>query len=150
LIRTTWALVKKVWAVRFLRFLIIGSVNAIFGYSIFALFILLGLHYVFASLLGQICGILFNFKTTGKIVFKNKNNRLLFKFIGVYFITYLVNIGLLKLFAFIGISSLVAGAIIIIPVALLSYYLSKRYVFKTANKPMNSQCYDNVRKIEKI
>jgi putative flippase GtrA len=150
LIKAIWALVKRVWAVRFLRFLIIGGVNAAFGYSIFALFILLGLHYVFASLLGQICGILFNFKTTGEIVFKNRNNRLLFKFIGVYFITYLVNIGLLKLFAVIGVSSLAAGAIIIIPVALLSYYLSKRYVFKTANKQINRQCYGSVRKIEKI
>jgi putative flippase GtrA len=96
---------------------------------VFALFILLHLHYVLAALLGHICGILFNFRTTGTIVFKNKNNGLIFRFFGVYAIAYLLNIGLLKIFSTFGVGSLIAGAIIILPVALVSYVLNRKFVF---------------------
>jgi putative flippase GtrA len=112
----------------------VGGVNTVFGYTVFAVFILLGLHYVLAALLGQICGILFNFKTTGTIVFRNKDNRLISRFFGVYLFTYLLTIGLLKVFDFYGIGSLVAGAIIILPIALLSFSLNRKFVFNTLDK----------------
>ena len=110
-----------------------GGINTAFGYSVFALFILLGLHYVLAALLSQICGILFNFKTTGTIVFKNRDNRLILRFFSVYALTYLISIGLLKLFDMAGIGSLVAGAIIVLPIAVVSFLLMRRFVFKTLN-----------------
>jgi putative flippase GtrA len=113
-----------------LRFLVVGGINTLFGYSVFALFILLHLHYVLAALLAQICGVLFNFKTTGFLVFKNKDNRLVFRFFGVYLFTYLLNIGLLKLFDLNGVSnSLVAGAFIALPLALISFILNRKFVF---------------------
>jgi putative flippase GtrA len=118
------------WSVPFIRFLFVGGINTLFSYLIFALFILLGLHYVFASLFAYICGILFNFKTIGTIVFKNKDNRLIFRFFGVYLVAYLVNIGLLKLFDLVGVKSLVAAAIIALPVALFSYSLNRKFVFR--------------------
>ena len=77
-----------------------GGVNTAFGYGVFALFILLNRHFrvcspeaelVLAPLISQICGILFNFKTTGTIVFRNRNNRLILRFFAVYSITYLLN-----------------------------------------------------------
>lgn len=109
----------------------VGGINALFGYSVFALFILLGLHYVLAALLATICGILFNFKTTGKLVFKNKDNRLIFRFFGVYLITYFLIVGLLKLFDMAGVAPLVAGAIIVLPMGVVSFLLMKKLVFKT-------------------
>jgi putative flippase GtrA len=109
----------------------VGAINTIFGYGAFALFILLGLHYVLAALLGQICGILFNFKTTGTIVFKNKNNRLIFRFFGVYLITYLLSIGSLRVFEIAGIGSLVAAAIMVLPVSFVGFLLQRRFVFKS-------------------
>jgi putative flippase GtrA len=84
-----------------------------------------------AAFFSTVCGILFNFKTTGTIVFRNKNNRLIFKFFGVYLFTYLLNIGLLEVFERFGVGPLVAGAIIILPVSLLSFFLNKRFVFNT-------------------
>ena len=106
-----------------------GGVNTAFGFTAFAVFILLGLPKELAALLSTICGILFNFKTTGTIVFKNKENRLIFRFFGVYLFTYLLNIGLLDIFEIYGVGPLVAGAIIILPVSLLSFLLNKRFVF---------------------
>jgi len=115
----------------FLRFLVVGGVNTLFSFAVYALLILLGLHYVLAALISTICGILFNFKTTGTLVFKNRDNRLLLRFFGVYTFTYFINIGLLKLFDMAGVGSLVAGAIIVLPMAVVSFLLMRRFVFKT-------------------
>lgn len=124
-------IIRRLWAIPFLRFLVVGGINTVFGYTVFAIFILLQLHYVIAALLAQICGILFNFKTTGTIVFKNRNNRLIFRFFGVYLITYLLIIGLLKVFDLYGVGSLVAGAIIVLPMAFVSFLLMRKFVFST-------------------
>ena len=107
----------------------VGTINTVFGYGVFALLIVLHLHYTLASLLAQICGVLFNFKTTGTLVFKNKNNRLVFRFVGVYLVTYLITLGILKLFNVWGVNNLIAGAIAFLPMALFSYLLNKRLVF---------------------
>ena len=132
------ALIRRLWAIQFLRFLVVGGVNTAFGYGVFAAMILLHVHYAVAALVSQICGILFNFKTTGTLVFKNKNNRLIFKFFGVYGITYLLTIGLLKIFNIYGVNNLIAGAIIVLPMSLVSFTLMKRFVFKTSGKkPVN-------------
>lgn len=131
MIKQTIAIIRKLWSIQFLRFLVVGGINTVFGYAVFAVLILLQLHYVIAALLATICGILFNFKTTGTIVFTNKDNRLLFRFFGVYLITYLLNIGLLKVFDLYGVSNLIAGAIIVLPVSLLGFLLQKKYVFKS-------------------
>jgi putative flippase GtrA len=111
---------------------------------VFALLILLNRHLkvcspevelVVAPLISQVCGILFNFKTTGTIVFRNKNNRLIFRFFGVYLFTYLLNYGVLRLLEdSCGISRLVGGAIIVLPLSLLAYCLHKRFVFNTIDK----------------
>jgi putative flippase GtrA len=134
LIKQIIAMVRRLWAIQFLRFLVVGAVNTAFGYGVFAGFILLHLHYTVAALLATICGVLFNFKTTGVLVFENKNNRLIFRFFGVYAITYLLTIGLLKVFNFYNVSNLIGGAIIALPIAFISFSLSKKLVFRALNR----------------
>ena len=67
-------------------------------------------------------------------MFKNKDNRLIFRFFGVYLVAYLLNIGLLDIFEIYSVGPLVAGAIIILPVSLLSFLLNKRFVFNALDK----------------
>jgi putative flippase GtrA len=124
--------VKEKIDIKFIKFLFVGGLNTLFGYGIFALLIYLGLHYALAAGLGTVLGILFNFKTTGVLVFKNHDNRLIFKFFGVYGITYIVNVLALSVFNFFQISNYIAGAILILPMAVLSFILFKKYVFKEA------------------
>ena len=134
MIRRIIDLIRRLWAIPFLRFLVVGGINTVFGYGIFALFILVGLHYILAALISTICGILFNFKTTGAIVFRNRDNRLNFRFFGIYLFTYLLNIGLLKIFDMAGIGSLVSGAIIVLPMAFVSFLLMRKFVFRNLGK----------------
>lgn len=115
---------------KFIRFLIVGGLNTLFGYFMFALFIFLNFHYSIASLSATILGILFNFKTTGRLVFGNRDNVLIFKFFGVYTIIYFMNIAILKVFSIYKVDMYLAGALLLLPTAVLSFMLNKKFVFK--------------------
>ncbi|WP_081890143.1 GtrA family protein [Paenibacillus tyrfis] len=122
-------MITKIFHNKFVKFLFVGGLNTLFGYSLFALFIFAGVHYTFASLFSTILGILFNFKTTGTLVFNNKKNSLFVKFIIVYGVIYLVNVSLLKLLSLYIANVYISGAIILLPLAILSYVLNKKFVF---------------------
>lgn len=120
-----------------IRFFIVGGVNTVFGYSVFAFLIYLGLHYSIAALAGTFIGVLFNFKTTGKLVFKNSDNTLIIRFFAVYGIVYLLNVTGLAFFNHIQINNYVAGAILIVPVGVIAFLLNKKFVFNKS-KPLNN------------
>ncbi len=116
---------------QFIKFLFVGGINTLFGYSVFSLCTFFNLHYTLSTLTATILGILFNFKTTGCIVFKNNNNNLIFKFLLVYGFVYLLTIGILKLFTIIGLNNMYINyAILLLPNAVLSFLLMKKFVFK--------------------
>ena len=114
---------------RFLRFLLVGGLNTLFGYAVYAVLILLHVHYAVAAFVGTVLGVLFNFKTTGILVFGTRDNRLIFRFVGVYVITYILNVSCLRAFAAFDVNMLLAGAILILPLAVVSYSLNKYLVF---------------------
>jgi putative flippase GtrA len=115
--------------IRFIRFLLVGVLNTVFGYAVFAVFILLDLHYAVAALLSTICGVLFNFKTTGRLVFGNRDNSLLVRFFGVYAITYVLSILYLRVCTAYQWNVLTAAAVMTPPMAILSYTLNRLFVF---------------------
>ncbi len=120
---------------RFVKFLFVGVINTLFGYGVFAFFNFLHFHYTVSTLLATILGILFNFKTTGVIVFKNNDNKLLIRFLAVYTLMYFVAILELKLLTMINLINMYINyAMIILPNALLSYLLMKNFVFLRLNK----------------
>jgi len=121
--------VQDLIQIRFLRFLVVGGINTLFGYSVYALLLFLNVHYSLAAVVATILGILFNFKTTGRIVFNSRDNRLLVKFVGVYAFLCLVNILVLKLFDGFQVDLYLAGFIMLLPMALFGYFLNKMFVF---------------------
>ena len=143
--------IRKVLRNKIIRFFFVGGINTVFGYSLFALLIFIGLHYTIAGLIATVLGILFNFKTIGLIVFNNNNNRILYKFIGVYGINYVISILLLTLLEQSGIDTFlskeffqitnllifkiprinacIGGAILVIPMGLFAYALNHHFVF---------------------
>ena len=115
---------------KFVKFLFVGLINTIFGYSVFALCIFLKLHYALAVLIATVLGVLFNFKTTGIIVFKNNNNNLIFKFIAVYIVAYILSVLFLKLCLILGFNNMyINSAVIILPNSFITYILMKKFVF---------------------
>jgi len=114
----------------FIRFLLVGGLNTAFGYSIYALLLYAGIHFSLASFISTCLGVLFNFKTVGRLVFKNSKSSLFVKFAGVYLFVYLVSIGCLNFFNINNVNMYIAGAILIFPMAVLSFCLNKLFVFK--------------------
>ncbi len=122
--------VKRLLQNKFLRFFIVSGINTIFGYGLFALLIYLDIPYPLALFISTIAGILFNFNTIGILVFKNHNNILFIKFIMIYGLTYLLNLGSLTVIKSIGINLYLGAAILVIPIGTLTFILNKVYVFK--------------------
>lgn len=110
-------------------FLAVGVLNTAFGYGCFVVFLRLQLHYALAALFSTILGVLFNFRTIGWIVFRNRDNGLLLRFIGVYAAIYGINLLGLRLLIGIGVGPVLGGAVLLLPSALLAYFLQKRFVF---------------------
>ena len=133
-------LVGNVKKHRFVRFLLVGVLNTIFGYFLYGTLILIGLDYKLAVLLATILGVLFNFQTTGKLVFGSKNNKLIFRFVLVYVVTFLLNVEALRIVDAIDIGieqktkMLIAGAILVLPMAVISFILMKLFVFREGSQ----------------
>lgn len=116
---------------RFIKFVLVGILNTIFGYSCFAFFIYRGFGDISAPFFANLLSILFNFKTYGYLVFKNPDNHLIFKFSAVYSIVYVLNVCGLILMANAGFENrYISGLILLMPLALFAYYLNGKYVFK--------------------
>jgi len=131
-----WIYTKFCWGFlqnferRFIKFLFVGGINTLFGYSMYALFVTLSFQPSTALLISYILGVFWNFKTTGSIVFKNKNNKLIFKFFISYVFTYYVNDTSLNfLIDYLHINKYLAEAIVIPPVAVLSFLIFKTFIF---------------------
>jgi putative flippase GtrA len=120
---------------QFIRFLFVGVINTIFGYAVYGLCLLAGLHYSIASLTATCLGVLFNFNTTGKFVFKNKNKWLLIQFIGVYAAMYAIGVAFIAMLHTYVESLYACGAITTVCMPLLSFYLNKHYVFSPIKQP---------------
>ena len=125
-----WGAFRKIDE-KFFKFLFVGFLNTVVSYMLYAFFVAIGLVPNLALFFQYILGVLWNFKTTGVIVFKNHNNKLIFKFIGTYIITFSINSLFLNLLAVkIGLNEYLSQAILVLPVAVLSFLLFKFWVFK--------------------
>src|ERR1700744_6247561 len=114
----------------FLRFLLVGGLNAAFGYGVYWSLLAVGVDYPVAVLVSTVAGVCFNFVTTGRLVFgRIVRARMLPRFVAVYAIVYLVNVASLAALVKTGLGADVAGFAALFPVALLSFLLVQRFVF---------------------
>lgn len=115
---------------RFVRFLLVGGLNTAFGYGVFALLVLAGVHYAVAAFFATVLGVLFNFRTTGRLVFGNRDDRLLLRFVLVYAISYVVGVASLRAAKSAGMPVLLAGAVLQLPMSLFTFGLQRAIVFR--------------------
>lgn len=124
--------IKGLFKLEFIRFLLVGGINTLFGYGVYTVFIFAGLNHRIAILLATILGVIFNFKTIGKLVFRHDNADIavILKFLLVYTISYLLNSNGVTLVLKILDNSYLAGLIVIVPVSVLTYFLNRIFVFQ--------------------
>lgn len=115
---------------KFVRFIFVGGLNTVFGLGVYCLIVWIGLSYIWATLISQVLGVLFNFMTTGTLVFENSDKSLIFKFILSYMLTYFFNIGFNKaLQVAFGVNEYISGIGAIIISALISFFILKAFVY---------------------
>jgi putative flippase GtrA len=115
---------------KLLRFLVVGVLNTFVGYTIYAACLFFGLHYSAAIGLATVLGVLFNFNSIGALVFNSKDKRKLPKFVAVYIFVYCINVISVGFLLFIGQPAWLGGLIMVLPLALISFYLNSRFVFR--------------------
>ena len=115
---------------QFVRFLFVGGINTVFGYSCYALFIFLHFRYPVAMLFSTFLGILFNFATIGNVVFRKARLYLLPKFFMGYVVIYFISVFLLWAIRFFTSNDYLAGLMIVLPMAMISFFLNKYLVFR--------------------
>lgn len=117
---------------RFLRFLVVGGINTVFGFAIYSGLILVGTRVWLALLLANVAGVLFNFFTTSVVVFRTSLRGRMLRFMSVYLAIYLVNLALLSAARQALGNAILAQALLVLPMAVLSYLLMRRFVFHAA------------------
>lgn len=121
----------------FFSFLKVGVLNTIFGYGVFALIYLVTSQPNFSIITATIIGVVFNFFTTGRIVFGNQKNSILVSFIFGYFVTLSLNIVLLNVLLEFGLNCLIAQALLLPITVVLSYLINSRIVFRSRVRTSN-------------
>jgi len=118
------------------KYTYIGVINTFFGYSIYASLAFIEIPYLTALLLANIIGIIFNYFSTGRLVFKSKGNVSIFiKFFSAYFISYLINSILLSFFINFLNLNLYYGQIFCLPlIVLLNWVFLNYWVFSESFK----------------
>lgn len=114
----------------FVRFLIAGGINTAFGFCVYSVSILWGLLVWQALLAGMLAGVVFNFVTTGGYVFRDMTAQRLLRFIAAYLLVYWINLGLTELLSHWIDDAILIQLIVVIPMALGSYLLMSRWVFR--------------------
>ena len=117
---------------QFVRFLFVGLLNTGFGYGVFVLLVLLKLTAGVALFIATILGVLFNYMTTGRLVFATKGLGRLPYFAAVYGLTFVLNLWSLHFLASEGFPPILAQAILLPLMVALSFMLNKIFVFRIA------------------
>ena len=120
---------------KFLRFLIAGGINTVFGFAVYSICISANMKLWVAVLAGMLLGTVFNFLTTAGYVFRELSVARLPRFIICYLLIYSINMILIEPINLLISNMIFSQAIITFPLAFLSYFLMARFVFfKPQNK----------------
>lgn len=113
----------------YVRFLVAGAVNTLFGLAVYSGAIILGAQTWLALIIGMAAGAAFNFISMGAYVFRDIALKRLPKFTLSYASIYITNLLLLKLLKPWIADPIWAQLVLTAPMAALSYLVLSRMVF---------------------
>jgi putative flippase GtrA len=115
---------------QWVRFVLVGGVNTAFSYGLYAACIFAGLGYVLASAASMLAGILFSHRTTRSLVFRHAGGATLWRFSACYLLVYAFSLLCLQAMDAWGVDPYLAGLLVAVPAALVSFTLLKLLVFR--------------------
>ena len=120
--------------VTLVRFVFVGVLNAAFGYAVYLLGLHLGLVSELALAVATVLGIIFNFLTTGGLVFRQLSGRSVPRFVLAYIGIYIINAALLRGLIWAGMAPSVAQLCLVVPIAALTFVAMRVFVFMRETK----------------
>ena len=114
-----------------LRFALAGLLNTAFGYSAFLACLAVGLPVLPALLLSTAAGVLFNYQTARRLVFRCGVERRLPQFVALYACVTGLDWAALRLLAVLGVPAWLAQAGLVLPLAALTFAAQRCLVFRT-------------------
>jgi putative flippase GtrA len=117
---------------QFIKFILVGGLNTLIGYLVFSFFLFLNFHYALASFFALMIGILFNFKTHGRLVFGSRNNSLIFRYVVGWVVVYVAAVACLAGFEWFGVNLYLANALLIPPLTVVAFFINLKFVFQEA------------------
>ena len=117
---------------RVVKFLGVGVLNTLFGYGIYSALVFIDLPYLAALFVATVVGVIFNYYSFGRLVFKANGGWLVFgKFIAAYVVVYVINAALLSIMTqFINLSPYLGQVLCILPNVAISWLLMNQWVYK--------------------
>ena len=121
---------RRLLRLEFARFLLVGVLNTGFSYAVYAVLLYAGMVYYAANFGAMVAGVGFSFLTQGRLVFRNRDARLIFRFAAGWVVIYGINIGVIALLLrWTDVNAYAAGALALLPITLISYFVQKFLVF---------------------
>ena len=114
---------------RILTFIVVGALNTVIGYGVFAFLFIVSGRLQLSLIVATAIGVIINYFTTGRIVFKNHNFKNFYLFILMYCLIMGFNSLLLEFLVSINFEPLFAQMLCLPFTACLSYYFSSRKIF---------------------
>ena len=121
---------RDIFSNRFARFLAVGGLNTLFGFAVYSLLALTNLPTWLVLISSNAAGVAFNFYTTGGLVFRDTNLSRVPRFLISYGVIFGAYLTMIEWLAPIYGGRIWAMAIIVIPMALLTYFIQSRFVFE--------------------
>lgn len=113
-----------------IRFLIAGSFNTFFCYTIFIVLIFIGLESTLAMTIATLATICLGFFIMGRFVFAcDLTLKRSLVFLAMQGGGYVININLLRLVSSTGVSDYLSGIISLLTTAVFTFFVSKHWVF---------------------
>ena len=120
---------------QFWRYLGVGAVNTLFGYTLYAMLVALGTEMFLAQIVATVIAVAFNYFTYNRHVFGGASPSKL-RFLLAYALNYLVGFVALALAAVFVRSPYLAGLLATFVAALINFVVLRRYVFVSrADRP---------------
>lgn len=118
---------------RFVRFLFVGGLNTLFGFAVYSLFALSDLSTLVVLIASNLAGIAFNFVTTGGLVFRDMSLARVPRFLICYGVIFVIYLALIEWLSPVTGGRIWAMAIIVLPMAVLTYFIQSWFVFGDKN-----------------
>jgi putative flippase GtrA len=110
------------------RFYQAAALNALFGFSLYALLVAMGLNIYLAQILSHTTGVAFNYFTYSRHAFRGSAPAKV-RFIGVYTLSYVIGLGSLAVIANFVQSPYAAGLAALVIASVINYFALKYLVF---------------------